>query len=547
MKNEREIAVRTRSFSFFVAILAALVLVGQSASLSAADLKNGGTMTVAYKNEMTSLDPAIGYDGASWNLIRAIFDGLMGYKVGTTDLIPALAESYTVSPDGLTYTFKLRPGVKFQNGRPLAAEDVRYSIDRVVDPKTRSPGQQFFASIAGFDERARGTSDHVAGLRAVDDRTFEVKLTHPDASFLHIMAMNFSYPVPREEVEKPGADFGKHPVGTGAFKVADWKPGQQIVLVRNPDYFQTGLPHLDEVHINVGIEPITAFLQFQQGEVDALGDGIPTAKFNEVMQDPSMKDQIITGPRLRTTFIAIKTNKKPLDDKRVRQAINYAINKARVVQLISGRAAVANQILPPLMAGYDPDYQGYAYDPQKAKALLAEAGYADGFSTELYAGNTEPDPRLAQAMQQDLAAVGIKAELRTLAPAQVRAMAAKPDEVPMVLGVWGADYPDPSDFYFPLMTCASRGAWNWAYYCRPEVDAKANDANATADPAKDAERLSQWKAVYRSVMDDAPWVPVYNDKRIVLRSKRLAGPEGAFVAPVLPLIDYAQVYVTDAK
>ncbi len=537
----------TRSIGCLAGVLVALMLGGQPAPVAAAELKNGGTMTVAYKNEMTSLDPAIGYDGASWNLIKAIFDGLMGYKVGTTDLTPALAESYSVSPDGLTYTFKLRAGVKFHNGRPLTAEDVRYSIDRVVDPKTRSPGQQFFASIVGFDERSKGTSDHMTGLRAIDDRTLEVKLAHPDASFQHIMAMNFSYPVPREEVEKAGADFGKRPVGTGAFKVAEWRPGQQLVLVRNPDYYQSGLPHLDKVQINVGIEPITAFLQFQRGEVDVLGDGIPTAKFTEVMQDPAYKDQIITGPRLRTTFIAIKTTQKPLDDKRVRQAINYAINKARVVQLIAGRAVATSQILPPLMAGYDPDYQGYAYDPQKAKALLAEAGYPDGFSTELYASNTEPDPRLAQAMQQDLAAVGIKVELRTMAAAQVRALAAKPDEVPMVLGVWGADYPDPSDFYFPLLTCASRGAWNWAYYCRPEVDAKASAANATADPARDADRIAQWKAVYRTVMDDAPWVPVYNDKRIILRSKRLAGPEGAFVAPVLPLIDYAQVYVTDAR
>ena len=332
------------------AVLVASILAGRSAPLAAAELKNGGTMTVAYKNEMSSLDPAIGYDGASWNLIRAVFDGLMGYKVGTTDLTPGLAESYSVSEDGLTYTFKLRAGVKFHNGRALTAEDARYAIDRVVDPKTKSPGQQFFASIAGFDERAKGSSDRIAGVRAIDDRTLEIKLAHPDASFLHIMAMNFSYPVPREEVEKAGADFGKHPVGTGAFKVADWRPGQQLVLERNADYWQSGLPHLDKVVVNVGIEPLTAFLQFQRGEVDVLGDGIPTAKFNEVVNDPAMKDQVITGPRLRADYITMKTTTKPFDDKRVRQAVNHAINKARLVQLISGRAVATNQILPPLMA-----------------------------------------------------------------------------------------------------------------------------------------------------------------------------------------------------
>src|SRR5262249_18505002 len=157
--------------------------------------------------------------------------------------------------------------------------------------------------------------------------------------------------VPREEVEKAGADFGKHPVGTGAFKVADWRPGQQLVLERNADYWQSGLPHLDKIVVNVGIEPLTAFLHVHRRERGVLCDGIPNAKFNEVVNDPALKDQIITGPRLRADYITMKTTTKPFDDKRVRQAVNHAINKARLVQLISGRAVATNQILPPLMAG----------------------------------------------------------------------------------------------------------------------------------------------------------------------------------------------------
>ena len=253
--------------------------------------KDGGSMTITYKNEMASLDPAIGYDPASWNLIRALFDGLMGYELGTTNLRTNLAESVTVSPDGLTYIFKLRSGVTFHNGRALTAEDARYAIDRVIDPKTKSPGQQFFAAIVGFADRASGKSDRLAGVRAVDNQTVEIKLTHPDASFLHIMAINFSFPVPREEVEKAAGDFGKHPVGTGAFKLQEWRPGQQIVLVRNPAYFRKGLPHLDTVIVSVGVEPLTAMLQFEKGEVDVLGDGIPPAKFTEVTKDPQYQGQ----------------------------------------------------------------------------------------------------------------------------------------------------------------------------------------------------------------------------------------------------------------
>ena len=531
---------------------AIVALVASASTLRAQEPKNGGTMTVTYMNEMASLDPAIGYDPASWNIIKALYDGLLGYEVGTTNIVPDLAESFTVSPDGLTFTFKLRPGVKFQNGRALTAEDVRYSIDRVVDPKTKSPGQEFFGSIVGFADRAGGKSDRLDGVRAPDDKTVEIKLSHPDASFLQILAINFSFVVPREAVEKAAGDFGKHPVGTGAYKLQEWLPGQQIVLARNPDYFQHGLPHLDKVVIKVGVDPLTAMLQFEKGDTDVLGNGIPPAKFSEAMNDPKYKNNIITDSRLITRYITMKTTIKPFDDKRVRQAVNYAINKARIVQLINGRADVTNQILPPAMAGYDKDYKGYDYNPAKAKELLAQAGLANGFATELYATNTDPDPRIAQSIQQDLANVGIKADLKTLAGPQVVAAGGSPDQAPMVwsgtLG-WGADYPDASDFYTPILACASatKGGWNWAYYCRKDVDTKADAANALADPAKNAQRIAAWQEVYRTVMDDAPWVPVYNDKRFLLKQPRIQGSKAVFAAPTYPLIDYVRVFAADAK
>src|SRR5262249_14657423 len=162
-------------------------------------------------------------------------------------------------------------------GRTLTAEDVRYSIDRILDAKTKSPGQEFFGSIVGFEDRTKGKTDRVAGVRVIDDRTVEIKLSHPDASFLQIMAINFSYPVPREEGEEAESDLVKHPAGTGASKVAEWRRGKELVLVRNPDYWRKGLPHLDKVVIQVGVEPLTSMLRLEKGEVDVLGDGIPPA------------------------------------------------------------------------------------------------------------------------------------------------------------------------------------------------------------------------------------------------------------------------------
>ncbi len=174
-------------------------------------------MTVTYKDDISTLDPAIGYDWQNWSMIKALFNGLMDYEAGTYNLEPDLAESFTISPDGKVYTFKLRQDVKFHNGRKLTAEDMKYSIERAVNPKTQSPGQGFFWTIKGFDEMVAGKTTELSGMTVVDPYTLRIELSQPDATFLHVMAINFAFAVPKEEVEKYGQDFGKHPVGTGAF------------------------------------------------------------------------------------------------------------------------------------------------------------------------------------------------------------------------------------------------------------------------------------------------------------------------------------------
>ena len=538
-----------RSLLHSAAIAAALPSLPALAQTGAP--KQGGSMSIAFKDDIATLDPAIGYDWQNWALIKSMFNGLMDYDPGTTTLRPMLAQSYTVSSDGLTYTFKLRPGVKFHNGRALTADDIVYSLSRTVNPKTQSPGQSFFGAIAGFDDYIHGKADHLAGVRAPDPGTVEITLSHPSAPFLQVLALNFAFAVPKEEIEK-GADFGKHPVGTGAFQFKDWQLGQRVTLVRNAAYFESGIPHLDQLVVEVGQEPLTALLRLQHGDLDALGDGIPPAKFVEVMKDPQAKDAVIVGPRLATTYLTMKVNHKPFDDKRVRQAVNHAVNKARIVRLINGRAVPATQVLPPGMPGYDPNYKGYDYDPEKAKALLKEAGFADGFSTTLLANNTDPNPRIAQAIQQDLAAVGIKADLSTLAQENVIAAAGSPDQGPLVWSggmAWSDDFPDPADFYTPILSCgsATQGGWNWSYYCRKDLDEQAVAADSIADPAKAQERDAAWAKIYAQVMDDAPWVPVYNEKLYVMKSARIAGPKELFIDPIYTPINYAYVWAADAK
>ena len=533
--------------------VAALALALAFASpVMADDIKQGGSMTVTYKDDVSTLDPAIGYDWQNWSMIKSLFDGLMDYEPGTTNLKKDLAEDYTISEDGKTFTFTLRKGVKFHNGREMTAEDVKYSIDRVVNPKTQSPGAGFFGSIVGFEEASEGKAEGLSGITVVDPYTIKFELSRPDATFLHVMAINFSHVVPKEEVEKWGADFGKHPVGTGAFKLAEWTLGQRLVFERFQDYWNKGLPKLDQIVFEVGQEPVVALMRLQKGEVDVPGDGIPPAKFVEVKNDPAFKDMIIQGGQLHTGYVTMNVKIKPFDNVKVRQAVNMAINKDRIVRIINGRAVPANQPLPPSMPGYAKDYAGYPYDVEKAKALLAEADLADGFETELFVANTDPQPRIAQAIQQDLAAIGIKASIKSLAQANVIAAGGEPDGAPMIWSggmAWIADFPDPSNFYGPILGCggAVQGGWNWSWYCNEDLDKKAAEADSIVDPARKEEREAMWRDIYLKIMEDAPWAPVFNEERFTIRSSRIGGADELFVDPVHIPVNYDQVYAKDVQ
>ncbi|MFW8584344.1 ABC transporter substrate-binding protein [Rhizobium beringeri] len=509
--------------------------------------KQGGDIVVTYKDDITTLDPAIGYDWVNWSMIKSLYSRLMDYAPGTPNPVPSLAESFTVSPDGMTYTFKLHKGVKFSNGRELVASDVKYSIERAVDPKTQGPGAGFFGAIKGFEEETGGKTTTLSGIETPDDSTVIFNLSRPDATFLHVLAINFASVVPKEAVEAAAGDFGKKPVGSGTFILMDWTIGQQLVFERNKDYFVKGVPYIDSFKVEVGQEPLVALLRLQKGEVDIAGDGIPPAKFLEIKNSADGAQMIVDGEQLHTGYITLNTKVKPFDNAKVRQALNMATNKDRITRILNGRATPANQPLPPLMPGYDKAFTGYAYDVAKAKALLAEAGYPDGFETVLYSTNTDPQPRIAQAIQQDLAAVGVKAEVRALAQANVISAGGTEGEAPMIWSggmAWIADFPDPSNFYGPILGCAGAvpGGWNWSWYCNADLDKRAVAADSMSDPAKAAERTAAWGKIFTDIMADAPWVPVINERRVVAKSLRMGGADNIYIDPTR-VINYDAIYV----
>ena len=537
-----------KKFKLLTVLLASALVVSACSSSSDDAGGSGGAITVAYQNDIATLDPAIGYDWQNWSIIKSLFSRLLDYEPGTTNLVPDLAtEMPKISADGKTFEFNIRDDVKFHNGRLLVAEDVKYSIERAVNPKTQSPGAGFFASIDGFDAASAGKSTDISGITVNSPTSITFKLSRPDATFLHVMAINFASVVPKEDAEKFGPDFGKNPVGSGAFKFTSWALGQKLTLDKNTDYYREGLPKLDQINFEVGVDPTVALQRLKNNEVDILGDSIPAANYIAEKENSDNEGLIIEGGQLQTGYVTLNVKIKPLNNVKVRQAVNHAIDKDRIVQILNGRADAANQPLPPSMPGYDTGYKGFAYDVAKSKALLAEAGLANGFSTELWTSNTDPNPRIAQSIQEDLAKVGIKASIKSLAQANV-IEAGGSGKAPMVWSggmAWIADFPDPSNFWGPILGCggAVPGGWNWSQYCNKTLDADAVKADAMTDPAKADERQKLWGSVFTRAMDEAPWVPIFNEKRITMKSSRLGGDNSLYIDPVHIPVNYDHIFI----
>jgi ABC-type transport system substrate-binding protein len=493
--------------------------------------KRGGTLRLATPTDIQSLDPAIAYDTISWPLVRLLFHGLLDYDDGL-NLIPWQARDWSVSADKRVYTFHLRPGVKFSNGREVVAEDYVYTLERVLNPKTKSPGAGFFGNIVGATAFQDGKAQRVRGVRAPDKHTFVVTLEQPDLSFQYVMAMPFTYVVPREVAEKYGDDFSRHPVGTGPYLLAEWRRGMRLRFVRNPRYNRRDIPYCDVVDVMIGGDQTLHLMMFERGELDFM-DNIPIPDFVRIMRHPRLKRCAERIPNNGIIYLSMNTEMKPFDNLKVRQAMNYAIDRRRLLRLLNQRGILANGVLPPLMPGFNPHLKGYDYNPDKATQLLREAGYADGFSTTLWFVSSDlPSTRLSEAIQEDLDKVGVKVELKPVAQAMFIEAIGRRKNVPLALPGWYQDYPDPNDFLDVLLggeRIVKESCNNVAFYKNPKVDKLLGEAAHCTDPQK---RYHLYQQAEEIVVRDAPWVFIYHPYLEVLRQPWLHGLK---LHPVWPM------------
>ena len=337
--------------------------------------QRGGTLVVHHEDDARSYDPAVAYDEISSMGLKLMNETLLDYTT-QLEFEPRLAEAMPVqSPDGRTFTFTLREGIRFHNGRLLEAEDIRYSMERMLHPDMASPGAVFFSALEGYEEFHAGRASHVRGIQVLDARTIRFVLSEPQQTFLNALALNFAAPVPREAVEAMGERFARHPVGVGAFRFESWEPGLRATFVRHEQFFLEGQPYLDRIVIELNLNRGPAFLRFQAGDLDHMHRFAPTDNLwihRQEAWQPTLHD----SPNLDMWGVGMNTEIAPFDELHVRRAVAFAINRAAWRRARANRLIVLGQPIPANMPGHFDDLRGdQHYDLDAAREEMRIGGH----------------------------------------------------------------------------------------------------------------------------------------------------------------------------
>ncbi len=477
------------------------------------------TLIFARGADSVGLDPALENDGESFKVCDNIYETLVTYAPGSTDLQPLLARSWQTSPDGRTWTFRLRTDVEFHDGTAFDAHAMLFSLERQFNPDHpfhRVEGAYKYWKDMGLDEI-------VAAMEATDDSTLVIRLHTPSAPFLSTMAMNFAAAVSPAAVARYGDEFFRNPVGTGPFRFVEWRRDERLVLEANPSYWGTP-PALERLIFKPVQESAVRFLELRQGTVHGL-DYVSPEFADDIRADPNL--QLLTQAGLNVGYLAMNMDKPPFDDVRVRRAINHAIDKQALVDhLYRGLAVPATTPIPPTMWGHDDSIMPYAYDPARARALLREAGFPDGFGTELWAMPIprpympQPD-RVAQAIQANLAAVGIQADIVQWEWGTYLDKIFNGEHTMALLG-WTSDSGDPDNILYVLLSkqAATKPAQNIAFYRNAELQDLLVEARRSVNHEH---RVRLYHAAQQIVHRDAPWVPLVHTTQTIAFRRQVQG------------------------
>jgi peptide/nickel transport system substrate-binding protein len=475
----------------------------------------GGTLRFATKDQVRTLDPTIDYDEVSSYPVHALFETLVDYAPSVRDdpasglaLQPHLAERWDVSTDARTYRFVLRDGITYSDGTPIVAADFVYSLERALTTAD-SPFGAFLVDIDGAQDVLDHKAEHCRGIVAPSDHELVITLAKPNAAFIDILTMSFSTPQRRDHVARAGDQIRRSPLGSGPFVLETWDEGRRLVLRANPRYWDRARIHLDAIELLENIPRDTQFLMFQRGELDT-AERLSAPDYLWVIAQRDWEPYVQRRAVMNAYGSRMNVRMKPFDDRRVRQALNYALDKQHSLKLLNGAAVASHGILPPGLFGRDDSIPPYPHDPAKARRLLAEAGYPDGFDTDYVVMNDDEAERLATSLQGDLAEVGVRVHLELMSFSTYVTAVGSETGPAFSKATWVGDYPDPTNFLdarFHSRMIAAENSNNDSFYANPELDALLDAARGEPDPQKRAE---MYHRAERILYDDAPWIWEYH-------------------------------------
>ena len=478
----------------------------------------GGTLRVATTVNVRTLDPALAYDELSGAIEELVFARLVTWDQ-EGNVVPDLAREVTVQDGGRTYLFTLREGVRFHDGAELRAADVKRSIERTLHPRTPSPGASHYEMIVGFAEFHGGKAPHLAGVRVLGDHAVAIDLRAPDATFLPRMTLAFTAPTCPSSGEVVDRQSPTPPCGAGPFRVERWDRDGAVVLARHEGYFQPGRPYLDGIEWQTGVRAATQRYKFADSHLDYIRDlsAIDAAQYRA---DPAWSGLGRWITRKTTNAIFLNTEVPPFDRLAMRRAVAFAVDPS-VLEKVRPDVVALDRVLPDSIPGPPRTARMRRHDPARALEEMAAAGYAYDPRTGRggYPGVIDyiavPDSLeqgAAEVFQQQLAAVGIRVRLRLVSYATYLAEIARRRTTPMGWVGWGADFPDPSNFFEPTLSTQAiqdEGSQNYAFFS----DAAFDEALAAARGEQDRDRrFAHYARAEAIVRDLAPWVPTYTSR-----------------------------------
>ena len=467
-------------------------------------------VTVAVAITLDSLDPYNTQSTLAQAVAKSYYEGLLTFDKDLK-VKPWLATSYTASPDGLTYTFKLRHDVKFQDGTDFNADAVKANFDRAIDKANGLARYSQFSEIKQVD--------------VIDPYTVKITLNKPFSSFINALAHPSAAMICPDSLKKWGKDITFHPCGTGPFEFVEWKPAEYLKVKKFPGYWRKGYPKIDTLTFRTVSDNNTRATVMQTGEAQ-FAFPVPFEDAPVLKANPKL--ELTASPSITMRYVSMNVQQKPFNDVRVREALNYAINKEALAKVAFGGYSTPAPGVVPMGDAFAEKMTPWPYDPAKARELLKEAGYPDGFSTTLMtAYNDGTTAKVAQFLQQQLAQVGVKASIQLLEAGQrVQLIQQAPDPktapVRMYYSGWSASTGEADWALRPLLVkdAFPPVLYNTAYYSNPAVDKDVSDALLTTDPAK---RTQLYADAQNRVWKDAPWIFLTNDRNLSVQSKNLTG------------------------